>query len=227
MRNINKLFHWFFFNVVFAVLPLMIRAVITSFMSGAELNSTDYINEFLFFCIVISSTMGEKKLTDLCDQYYDEILRFVRHKIGVANHHDAFDVTNKIFLILTERKGTIVDLNDLATKQFVYSTAINCCRQYFQENSRKRSHETELNDNLEIAVETMTEENIENIREYINEIFPQLTENEQVLFREYWLKGRKLYGVAEELHISYDSVRQSNSRLRTKLSALMQKKLNK
>lgn len=171
--------------------------------------------------------MKDKKLIELCEQYYDEILRFVRHKIRFTNHHDAFDITNKIFLIVTKRKGTILDLNDLAAKQFVYSTAINCCRQYFQENHRKSSRETELNDNLEISAETITEENIENIREYINEIFPQLTENEQVLFREYWLKGRKLYGVAEELHMSYDSARQANSRLRTKLSALMREKLNK
>lgn len=171
--------------------------------------------------------MGEKKLTDLCDQYYDEILRFVRHKIGSANHHDAFDVTNKIFLILTERKATILGLNDLAVKPFVYSMAINCCRQYFQESSRKKSHETELNDNLEIAVETMTEENIENIREYIYKIYSDLTESEQALFREYWIKGKKLYEVAEELHMSYDSIRQANSRLRIKLSALVREELNK
>lgn len=170
--------------------------------------------------------MDDTKLTELCEQYYDEILRFVRRKIGFSHHHDAFDITNKVFLVLTEQKHIIIELKDLAAKQFVYSTASNCCRQYFQENSRKKSHETEIDDNLEIQMETITDENIEAIREYINEIFPQLTENEQVLFKEYWLQGRKLYGVAEKLHMSYDSVRQANSRLRTKLSSLVRQKLS-
>lgn len=161
----------------------------------------------------------------LCERYYQEILNFVKRKIGSANYQDAYDVTNKTFLKLTERKHVILNLNDLATKSFIYSTAMNCCMQYFRE-SRKKNYETELNYEIEIPMETMEEENAKNILEIIQANLYKLTEKEQVLFMEYWLNNRKLSEIAEEIHITYDSTKQMNSKLRNKLSKLVQEELN-
>lgn len=170
--------------------------------------------------------MDYSKFDMLCEKYYDEISFFVKRKINYINYHDACDITNKIFLKLTERKDTIIKLNETAARKFIYSTATNCCMQYFQE-TMNRNCEIELDDNLEIPVETVAEENIKNIIEILQNNLPTLTEKEMNTFREHWLKNRKLFEIAEEIHISYNSIRQLNSKLISKLSKIVRKELHK
>lgn len=160
----------------------------------------------------------------LCERYYQEILNFVKRKIGAANYQDAYDVTNKTFLNLTKRKNLILELNSSEVKNFIYSTAKNCCMQYFQENIKK-NNETELNDNFDIPIETVADENIKLIIDTIQEGLSKCTEIEKKLFKEYWLENRKLNEIAEELHISYNNIRQMNSRLRNKITTMVQKEL--
>lgn len=170
---------------------------------------------------------GKRKVYDrfdkLCEDNYEEILNYVKRKIDYRNYHDAYDVTNKIFCILTENKSAL-KMDAPTIRSYIYSVATKCCLQYMQGIYRKEKHEVELDDSItSIPDKDAAQENADEVFEHVEEYISTLSPKEQELFRKYWIEKDNLDNIAKQQNVSYDSVRKANSRLKQKLTILLKR----
>ena len=159
------------------------------------------------------------QLDEIISQHYDEIFSYCRMRIN--NTDDVYDATQEVFLALIAQHDT-VDRDKV--RKWLYCVAHNVVVDYYKLNKKQQN----LMERLEAAADAYDElfsdlENLsdKDVAKYRAAILGQLTENEQILYREIYLQHKSYSELSGQYRVSEAAMRKRVSRLSHKIRSLV------
>lgn len=159
------------------------------------------------------------QLDEIISQHYDEIFSYCRMRIN--SNEDVYDITQEIFLALIAQYNTV----DCAkVRKWLYCVAHNHVVDYYKLNKKRQ----DLIDRLEVSYDAYDELfsdfddlSDKDVAKYRAAILGQLTENEQILYREIYREHKSYSELSEQYQVSEATLRKRVSRLCYKIRSLV------
>lgn len=168
-----------------------------------------------------------QQLELITEQYYNEIYKYCRRRVKTDDI--AYDITQNVFLALSERYATI---DQQKIRQWLYTTAQNKLADYYRELEKIRENMTDvpLSDITEeaygLTYEPFHEIDDEEIETLAKQIIDQLNPDEQELYIERYVKKTSYSVLAENYSVPEQNMRKRVSRLRKKIKQIICKMLS-
>ena len=163
----------------------------------------------------------EKRLNEITNQYYDKIYTFCMAKSN-NNPDDASDITQEVFMVLTQKKNELEDTN---IKQWLLEVARKKSQEYYRQR-KKHERVYSFEDTFTSADEifsTMTKfysYSDADIKMTLDAILQFLTEKEYELYIKRFVENKSQEEIAEDFGISVSSVSSRLDRLKKKIRRL-------
>ena len=162
-----------------------------------------------------------KRLDEITKQYYDKVYTFCMAKSD-NNPDDALDITQEVFMVLTQKKNELEDKN---IKQWLFEVARHKSQEHYRQ-LRKHEKVSSFEDTFTSADEVFS--TIAKFRSYsdadikmtIDAILQMLTKKEYELYVKKFVENKSHEEIAEEFGISVSSVSSRLDRLRKKIKRL-------
>ncbi len=163
----------------------------------------------------------DKRLDEITKQYYDKVYTFCLAKSS-NNPDDALDITQEVFMVLTQKKNELKDTN---IKQWLFEVARKKSQEYYRQR-RKHERVYSFEDTFTSADEVFS--TITKLHSYsdadikmtLDAILQMLTEKEYALYVKKFVENKSHEEIAEEFGISVSSVSSRLDRLRNKIKRL-------
>lgn len=158
-------------------------------------------------------------LDEIASEYYNEIFKFCRRR--VRSEEDTYDLTQNVFLALSERYKTI-DIR--CVRKWLYNVARNKITDYYRKNRNEKEYITEVDITDEAFdysfdfTNYYTDLEIEN---YTIILLSNLNEKEKVLYNELFHQKLSYLTLANKYNVSEVSLRKRISRLKYKITQQM------
>ncbi|MHB1151826.1 MAG: RNA polymerase sigma factor [Eubacteriales bacterium] len=154
---------------------------------------------------------------EVASRYYDEIFNYCRRR--VRSGEDAYDLTQSVFLALSERYNTI-DIR--CVRKWLYNVAHHKIADYYIKNKTEKEYLTDADPALHEACFDFTEEYTDTeIEKYSLAILSGLNEKEQKLYNEVYCQKLLYPALAKKYNISEACLRKRISRLKYKITHLI------
>ncbi|MGI6744083.1 MAG: RNA polymerase sigma factor [Eubacteriales bacterium] len=158
-------------------------------------------------------------LDEITELYYDEIFNYCR--LHVSNDHDAYDITQSVFLSLCKCFSKI-NLNNV--RQWLYNAAHNIVVDYYRNKKKEAENRIStdiFDESLDIYLDFTDEISGIELNEYINKVISKLTPDEEELYNDIWVCNKSYKAVSRKNNISEAALRKRISRLAYKLRKLI------
>ncbi len=163
----------------------------------------------------------DKRLEEITNQFYNKIYTFCMAKSG-NNPDDAMDITQEVFMVLTQKKNELEDTN---IKQWLLEVARHKSQEHYRQ-LRKHQRVSSFEDTFTSADEVFS--TITKLHSYsdadikmtIDAILQTLTEKEYELYVKKFVENKTREEIAEEMGISVSNVSTRIARLRKKIKRL-------
>ncbi len=168
-------------------------------------------------------------LRHIAEKYYDEIYKYCFNHVN--SEHDAYDLTQEVFLALGSSFETI---EYKYIRQWLYSTAHNIVVDYYKHKRRDTENVIPLDEALDkvesvpdTSDEISDEDNIdeEETEKYKSMILEKLTPTERRLYDEAFVRKTSYGDIAAMYGINETALRKRISRLRIKIIKIVKKLL--
>lgn len=159
------------------------------------------------------------QLNEIVSQYYDEIFSYCRMRI--SSTEDVYDVTQEVFLALIAQHQTI-DL--LKVRKWLYSVAHNMVVDYYKLNKKRQNLIAKLEVSSDAYEELFHDFDVlseKDVEQYRATVFSQLTEKEQILYREIYQQHKSYSELAGQYQVSEAAMRKRAPRLSYKIRSLV------
>jgi len=158
----------------------------------------------------------DDKLNKIAELYYDEIFKFCLRRM--QNEHEAYDVTQDVFLALVDSYSKI---NPEKVRKWLYETAKNKIADYFRIKKKRLEYEQDTHDKGGYTLDdTISEEHIEQLRQTI---ISELSKEELELYKDYFIKDMSYKELCEKYNVKKDVMYKRISRLKALLSRIKDK----
>lgn len=171
--------------------------------------------------------ISDNRIKEICDLYYRDVYRYCFSY--VQNVEDSQDITQETFAFLIEKAAVLEDKN---IKAWLYSVALIKIKQNQNNKMTKVQHipfddkESRLlfkEEEIYTIEDTISQYlyNNERISEEKQKIIDSLTQKEQELYDEIYVKKRKYREIAQDKGVSCKTVNVQAFRLRNKIKAII------
>lgn len=163
----------------------------------------------------------DKKLDEITKQYYETIYSFCLAKSG-NNPDDASDITQEVFMVLTEKRDELEDKN---LKQWLIEVAKLKSKEYYRQ-IKKHENVSSFEEKFTSADEifsTLTKfysYSDADIKITLDAILKLLTKKEYELYIKKYVENKTHEEIADEFGISVSSVSSRLDRLKKKIRRL-------
>ena len=163
----------------------------------------------------------EKDLNQIAVDFYDAIYKYCHQR--VRNDHDAYDLTQDVFLALSQSYERI---EYSSCRQWLYQTAHNMVVDYYKsirrDNERVVSIEATTKDSLSFNVDFLEQITTDDTASHMDVVLSHLRSKEKRLYEEVYVKKKDYHDLAKEYGISETTLRKRVSRLGRKIRKLIQ-----
>ncbi len=171
--------------------------------------------------------INDDRIKEICDLYYKDVYRYCFS--FVKNVDDSQDITQDTFKLLIEKASELQDKN---IKAWLYSVAIIKIKQYsnnkstkihkisFDEQNSRMLFDEEAVYSIEEALSQYLYDS-ERIDTEKQKVLNLLTEKEQELYIEAYIKKKKYSEIARDKGVSDISVNVQTYRLRNKIKSIV------
>lgn len=171
--------------------------------------------------------ISDNRIKEICDLYYRDVYRYCFSYL--QNVEDSQDITQETFAFLIERATTLEDKN---IKAWLYSVALIKIKQNQNNKTTKVQHisfddrESRLlfeEEDIYTIEDTISQYlySSERISEEKQKILDSLTQKEQELYNEVYVKKRKYREIAQDKGVSDKTINVQTFRLRNKIKAII------
>ena len=163
----------------------------------------------------------ERFFNELCERYYEKILKYVY--FNIKDESSARDITQNVFLVVYEKIEYVFKHPNIGG--FIFQTAKNLTRRHKREIYNKLTKEINSDDVGNISggtweISDMIDREI-NEFDYVSDILDMLSGDKRNLYNLYYIKMKPMEEIARELGIEYSAVRMRYVRLRKEIKGLI------
>lgn len=144
-------------------------------------------------------------------KFSHELYRFILKK--VKDEALAKDILQDVFIKFIEKSDQLLDKSKL--KYWIYRITSNEITNHYRQQQKTKG----LTDFLQIDINTIDEHDITPIENCLVDFIDDMPKQEKYLVRQVEFEGRSQKELAEELQLSYSSVRSKVQRARKKLKS--------
>ena len=159
------------------------------------------------------------QLDEIISQYYDEIFSYCRARI--SSTEDVYDVTQEVFLALIAQYHTI---DRVKVRKWLYSVAHNMVVDYYKLKKKRQDLIVEWEISSDVCDELFHDFDVlseKDVEQYRATVLGQLTEKEQILYREIYQLHKSYFELSEQYQVSEATMRKRASRLSYKIRSLV------
>lgn len=146
--------------------------------------------------------------------YYQQIYNYCNSAINY-DEQSAMDITQDVFLFAYEKRRLLENTN---IKSWLYSVAKNKIHEYFRNLKKEELTYSELSkaNNNDEYFDTYHNTDTD-IYDYLNLVLHDLSDDEKVIIRLRFVKGKKYKDIANELNMNERTIQMRCSRLLNRL----------